>query len=226
MAKTFAWSYSKAKNYLTCAKRYYEVDIAKNFADSTEQLLWGNEVHKALADACTGKTPLPASMKDYQIWVDRYAGTDLPGQLLVEQQYAITRDFRPTQWFAGNVWFRSVCDLLRIDGPVARSVDWKTGKPIHDSRQLMLSAQCVFAHHPQVKRIYTEFVWLKENDLAAVTPEVFNRDTIVREWPPVLEIAKEMEHAAATMNYPPKPGKLCARYCPVLSCTFHGKRHS
>jgi hypothetical protein len=25
------------------------------------------------------------------------------------------------------------------------------------------------------------------------------------------------------MTYPPKPGRLCKRYCPVESCAFHKK---
>jgi len=70
MAKAFAWSYSRYKAYDTCPKRYYECDVAKNYTDSSEQLVWGSEVHEALQDATTGKRPLPESMQDYQHWVD------------------------------------------------------------------------------------------------------------------------------------------------------------
>lgn len=223
MAKLFSWSYSKYKNFDVCPKRHYEVDIAKNFVESSEQLTWGNEVHGAISKACTGAQALPDSMKDYQPWVQRYAAPGIAGELQVEKKYAITRDFQPTAWFGNSVWFRGVCDLLRIDGPVARAVDWKTGKLLHDSRQLMLMAQCIFVFNPHVKRIHTEFVWLKDD---CTTTEVFNRDTIVREWPPVLEQVRQMEEAAKTMTYPPKPNRLCGRYCPVVSCVFHGKRHS
>lgn len=221
MAKKFAWSYSKAKNFDTCAKRHYEVDIAKNFVDDTEQMKWGNEVHEALRDATVGKAPLPDSMKDFQKWVDEMKTG--PGLLLVEQKLAITKDFQPCGWSDwNNAWFRGICDVARVAGPVALARDYKTGKIKHDSRQLMLMAQCIFAHHPEVRRIKTEFVWLKDD---CVTPEVFDRATIAREWPPVLAIVRQMEEAAHASNYPPKPGKLCARYCPVLSCVFHGKRH-
>jgi hypothetical protein len=219
--KPFAWSYSKYKNFDACPKRHYEVDLAHNFNDSSEQLDWGNSVHDALKAACTGAY-LPDGMKDYQKWVLKYAAPNLPGTLYVEQKYAITKDFQPCAWFDGRAWFRGICDLLRIDGPVALAVDWKTGKMLHDSRQLMLMSQCIFAHYPQVKRVKTEFVWLKED---ACTPEVFNRATIMREWPPVLEQVKRMEEAARTLTYEPKPNRLCGRYCPVVSCPFHGKSH-
>ena len=214
----FSWSYSKIKNFETCPKRHYEVDIAKNYHEESDQLTWGNRVHKSLADACTGKVALPEELRDYQKWVDRVAAG--PGELLVEQKYALTKDFQPCEWFGPRVWFRSVGDAVRIDGPVALGLDWKTGKVLHDSVQLMLLAQCIFAFHPEVQVVRTEFIWLKED---CSTQDIFRRATIANEWIGLLERVKQLETAATTMNYPPKPGKLCARWCPVLSCPYRGK---
>lgn len=220
MAKEFAWSYSKYKNFQTCPKRHYEVDIAKNFTESSEQLVWGNEVHDALAKAVQRIAPLPDSMKDYQRWVDD-AVQGQASEILVEQKYAITRSFQPTKWFANDVWYRGIADLVLISGPVALARDYKTGKVTHDSRQLMLMAQCIFSHRPEIKRIKTEFVWLKDD---CTTPETFDRATIANEWPPLLPGVQAMEHAGKTMTYPPKPGKLCRSWCPVVSCPHNGKR--
>lgn len=217
----FSWSYSKLKNFDTCPKRHYEVDIAKSFKDSTEQLDWGNRVHKSLADACTGKVALPEELRDYQKWVDRVRAG--PGELLVEQKFALTKDFQACEWFGPRVWMRSVGDAVRIDGPVALGLDWKTGKVLHDSVQLMLLAQCIFAYHPEVKVVRTEFIWLKED---CATQDIFYRDTIINEWANVLERVKQLEDASKTMTYPPKPGKLCRSYCPVLSCPYHGKGYA
>jgi PD-(D/E)XK nuclease superfamily len=219
MAKEWSWSYSKYKNYDTCPKRHYEVDIAKNYTDSSEQLMWGNQVHDALAKAAAKGAALPDSMKDYQKWIDDIK--DVPGTLLVEMKMAINKAFQPTSWFANDAWFRGICDIALIGHRNALARDYKTGKMTHDARQLMLMSQCIFAHYPKVQHIDTQFVWLKEG---CTTPESFDRDTIVREWPPVLDHVKQMKQAADTMTYPPKPGKLCARYCPVLSCPYHGKR--
>lgn len=221
MAKAFAWGYSKLKNFETCPKRHYEIDIAKNFSDGEgEALVWGNRVHEAIADALIRKMPLPAEMADYQKWLDRVQAGN--GKLLVEQKFAITRDFQPTQWFGSNVWMRGICDALRVDGPVAIALDWKTGKMKIDSVQLMLMAQCIFAHHPQVRRIRTAFVWLQDD---CETEETFDRNTIPREWVGLLPRVQELENAAKNMDYPAKPGRLCARWCPVLNCEYHGRRH-
>lgn len=219
--KEWAWSYSKKKNFDTCPKRHYEVDIAKSYKDESEQLEWGNRVHKALADACSGKAPLPPTMTEYQKWVDRVRAGQ--GELLVEQKYAIARDFTPVEWFSPRAWYRGIGDVVRIAGPVALGLDWKTGKVLHDSRQLMLMAQCIFSHFPDVKVIRTEFVWLKED---CTTPETFTRDQMVREWTVLLPEIRAMEDASKRMDYPPRPSRLCFKNCPVLSCPHHGKRSS
>jgi hypothetical protein len=221
MTKSWSWSFSKLKNYDTCPKRHYEVDLAKNYSDEGgEALVWGNEVHGALAAAIKNKTPLPDTMRDYQKWVDRVL--DGPGELQVEKKYAITKDFQPTSWFADNAWYRGIGDVVRIDGPVALILDWKTGKVLVDSVQLMLMAQCIFAHFPNVKVVRSEYVWLKDD---CSTPEIYTRADVAGGWVGLLPRIKELENAAVTMTYPPKPGKLCYKWCPVMSCPFHGKSH-
>ena len=214
----WAGSYSKLKNYETCPKRHYEVDIAKNFKDSTEQLDWGNRVHKSLADACTGKVALPLELKDYQKWVDRVRAG--PGELLVEQKYAITRDFQACEYFGPRVWWRGIGDAVRVDGPVALGLDWKTGKVLHDSVQLMLLAACIFAFHKEVKVVRTEFIWLKDD---CSTQDIWWRKDMADAWVSLLPRIKALEDANKTMTFPPVPGKLCRSYCPVLSCPYHGK---
>lgn len=239
MVKQWAWSYSRYKAFDSCPKRHYEVDIAKNYKDESEQLKWGNDVHEALAAAVEKDTPLPDSLQDYSLWVEEmrsgeFASDGLPSWIrhladpdaivFVEKQYAITKDFQPTEWFAPNVWFRGICDVVRFDPTmtVGLARDYKTGKVLHDTRQLMLMSQCLFVHIPTLKRLRTEFVWLKEG---CISPETFDRGTIMREWAPLMPQVKIMEEASKTNNYPPKPCGLCARYCPVISCSYHGKRY-
>lgn len=219
MAKSFAWSYSKLKNYETCPKRHYEVDIAKNYSDGEgEALVWGNQVHDALAKACSGAAPLPLEMSDFQKWVDRVRAGN--GELKVEQKYAITKDFQPTTWFGHNAWYRGIADVVRVDGPVALALDWKTGKILEDHSQLMLMAQCLFAHYPALTHVRTEYVWLKED---ATTGHTYTREEVSNEWIGLLMRVSLLQNAHQTMTYPPKPGKLCRSWCPVQSCPFHGK---
>ena len=61
--KPFSWSYSRLKNFETCPKRHWHVDINKDAKEEdSEQLQWGNAVHKALADRIAKGTSLPIGM--------------------------------------------------------------------------------------------------------------------------------------------------------------------
>lgn len=233
MAKEWAWSFSKKKNFDTCPKRYYEIDIQKNFTEESDQLIWGNQVHKALAAAVlhasgiktsgSGRdtvvgAPLPDTMASYQKWVDVVASS--PGELKVEEKYAITRDFQKTAYFAPNTWYRGICDVLKLHGSTATALDWKTGAVKHNSIQLMLMATCIFIHYPQVQTVKTRFIWLQDE---CTTRDIWERATIMKEWVSLLPELKAMEDATKTLTFPPKPSKLCRQWCPVTSCPYHGK---
>lgn len=233
MAKEWSWSYSKKKNYDTCPKRHYEVDILKNFVEDSEQLTEGNAVHKAMAAACihgagipfvgSGRdkvtaAPLPEPMSYLQKWVDVVVRSS--GELKVEEKYAITRDFQKTAYFAPNVWYRGICDVLKLNGNTATALDWKTGKVVHNSVQLMLMATCIMVHYPQIETVKTRFIWLRDD---CSTPDVWHKATIMKEWTSLLPEVAAMEQAAKLLSYPPKPSKLCRRWCPVTSCEYHGK---
>lgn len=221
-AKAFSWSYSRLKNYETCPKRYYMVDVTKKVKEpESDQLLYGNNLHKALADAISGKNPLPESFKKLQPWVDKIAApTPSPAKILVEQQLAITSDFSKTTWFGDDAWFRGIADVVKIVGPVAIAMDWKTGKIVEDGIQLALIAQCVFAHFPEVKKIRTEFIWLQFD---AQTRADFTRADMVSVWSGLMPRVQTLANAHSSMEFPPKPGGLCKRYCPVSSCPHHGE---
>lgn len=217
--KPFAWSYSKLKNYETCPKRHWHCDVAKDIKEEeSEHIMYGNAVHKALADAIAGKADLPKPFAHLQGWVDKVRAGE--ANILVEQQLAITKDLNPTEWFGRDAWYRGIADVIKIIGPVAVVLDWKTGKIQEDGVQLALMAQCVFAHHPSIEKIRTEFIWLKED---ATTRADFTRDDMVKVWAGLLPRVSTLENAYTSANFPPKPGYLCRRFCPVTSCPHHGE---
>lgn len=218
--KAFTWSYSRLKNYESCPKKHFHIDIEKSIKEEeSEQLAWGNEVHKALANRLDPKkkSPLPVPMKAYEPWCERIEKT--PGEILVEQKLAINKDFGPTTYFAKDVWFRAVGDVIKISGPVALIADWKTGKILEDSQQLALSAACVFAHYPSVMMVRSEFIWLKDDASSKVH---FKRSDMAGMWRGLWPRIEALTAAHETMNYPPKPSGLCRSWCPVAKCPHHG----
>jgi hypothetical protein len=220
-AKEWSWSYSKLKNFETCPKKHYEVDIAKSFAEEAQEggaLEYGNRVHDVFKNVLKNGAALPPDLINLQQWVNRVQAG--PGELLVEQKYAITRQFQKTGYFAPDVWYRGIGDVVRIDRDLALILDWKTGKILDDSVQLMLMAQCLFSHYDQLKYVRSEFVWLKED---CTTPELFTRQEVANQWSGLLERVHALETASRTLTYPPKPSGLCKRHCPVASCPFYRK---
>lgn len=216
--KPFAWSYSKIKNYETCPKRYWHYDVSKDVKEPEgEALQYGNAVHAALAAALLGD-PLPNHFKNLQSWVDRI--TTREGKILTEQKLAITNEFEPCDWFAKTAWYRGIADVIKITGRVALAIDWKTGKIVEDGSQLALMAQCIFSHHPEVERIRTEFVWLKEE---ATTRADFARTDMADVWKGILPRVTLLQNAHETMTFPPKPGGLCRKWCSVSSCPHQGQ---
>lgn len=217
--KPFSWSYSKIKNFETCPKRHYHVDIIKDFKeDEGEALQWGFALHDAFAKYLGKGMPLGPPMKQYQKMLDTVIA--MGGERLVEQKLAIDQNFAACGYFAKGAWFRGVADVLVLMDDKALALDWKTGKVVDDSQQLALMAQCVFSHYPKITEVTTAFVWLKD---MAKTPAKFTREDMPAVWNALLPRVKQLEHAHNTTSYPAKPGFLCRRYCPVTSCPHNGR---
>lgn len=217
--KPFTWSFSGLGAYETCALRWSEVNLLKHFQDTPgPEMIWGNRVHKALAETLDKGVPLPDEMLLYQKWVDKVKL--LPGKLYVEQKYAIDANFQPCAYFASNVWYRGIGDVVKISKTRAAILDWKTGKIKVDSVQLLLMAQCIFSHFPEVEKVHTGFVWLKDD---CTTPEEFTRADVAGGWVGLLERVASMKHAYENQDFPPKPSGLCKKHCPVTTCKYHGK---
>lgn len=218
VVKPFTWSYSRLKNFESCPKRHFHIDIEKSAKEEdSEQLSWGNEAHDALAKRIRDGLILPKPMQAYEPWCQKILST--PGKVLVEQQLAITKDFGPTTFFAKDVWFRAIGDVIKITAPVALIADWKTGKIVEDSQQLALAAACVFAHHSDVQMVRSEFIWLKDD---ASSRADFKRSDMPAMWRGLWPRIEALKAAHEGSNYPPRPGYLCRKWCPVVKCPHHG----
>lgn len=220
--KQFAWSYSKLNGFETCPRQYNEVVVLRNFQEKVDPdgpLAWGNAVHEAFKKTLQENVALPIEMLEYQKWVDIIQKRN-GGKLYVEQKFALDKQFRPVAWFSNNAWFRGIGDVVIIDGPVGLIWDWKTGNVKEDSNQLMLMAQCVFSVFPEVQKVRSQFIWLKED---ATSTEDYSRNSMADEWIGVLQRVGSLENAHKTNVFPPKPSGLCKRHCPVLSCPYYGK---
>jgi hypothetical protein len=225
MSKPFAWSWSKLKNFRSCPKRHYELDILKQIKEpESEQLKWGHEVHHAMAERIGRGKPMPSTMQHYGKFADRIIKSRDDGlTVLVENKLAMNKEFQATSFFDNATWFRGVADVL-ILAPwkaTAVTVDWKTGGKVDpEFEQLGLSAQLIFAKYPEIDRVETFYEWLGHE---RQTPGSYTRDNMMPLWNKLWPEIRVMEDAHKNLTYPPKPSGLCKRYCPVVSCPYHGK---
>lgn len=213
MNKPLAWSYSSLTAFETCPKRYYLTKVSKQVPEGqTAAMTWGNEVHKALEYRLVKGAPLPENMKQFEPIAATVAARATGGKLEAEQKMALTKDFRPTTWFAKDVWVRGITDFTIGKGDKVFIGDWKTGNPTPESAQLKLTAAMTMHHKPYVNTVINAFVWLKTG---GVTKETFTREDIPEIWQEFTPRVARMEHALETEKFPARPSGLCKSWCPV-----------
>lgn len=221
MSKAGAWSYSRMKGFETCPKQYYHVTVLKEHPfQETEATRYGTEFHKAAEDFMRDGTPVPERFAFAQPILDALAAK--PGERHCELKMGLTADLEPCSFFAKDVWFRGIVDLLIIDGDRAFIVDYKTGKSAKyaDKGQLELMALCVFKHFPQVKRVKAGLVFVIAD---AMVKEDYHVDAEAELWTPWVLRYAAMEKAHEADVWNPKPSGLCRKHCPVVECAHNGQ---
>jgi hypothetical protein len=214
------WTYSQLTNFQTCARQYYETTVAKSIPfQETEQVIWGKKVHSALEDRIKLGAPLPEGMTQWEPIMAKFEA--MPGEKKTEQKFALSNDFKPAGYW-DNPWTRGAADLVITHGSDAMVIDYKTGKrKLTD--QLQLYAAYKMAHSPEVQRVITGFVWLRDRK---IDKEVVTREEVPAIWRKFLPMVRKLEIAHERQAWPPNPGRLCEKYCPVTGCQFHGRRMS
>jgi len=221
MANVLPWSYSSLTAFETCPRRYYLTKVEKVIKEpQTEATIHGNEVHKALEMHLNGERPLPDKYNALRPLADRLRSQ--PGKRLVEYKFGLTEGYRPTQFFAKDVWFRGVIDVGVVGTKTGALLDWKTGKPKTDGDQLKLFAAAGFAAFPYLERIKTGYVWLAHNKLDT---QEFTRDDVPTIWQEFTPRVIRLVNALEKDKFLPKPSGLCKAWCPVPKsmCEFSGK---
>jgi len=130
-------------------------------------------------------------------------------KLLAEQAVGLTKGLESTGFFAKDVWCRGKLDLTLQYEESSTVLDWKTGKRKFDSDQLMLFAGFEFALRPEIEKVKTGYVWLKEKKIDS---ETFERKDIPRIWGHFMPKVEKLERAYEKDEWLAKPSGLC-HYC-------------
>jgi RecB family exonuclease len=218
-----AHSYSSIKSFENCPKQYHEVRILKKFKqEDTQATLYGTAVHEALEFFLTANKEIPPQFAQFQRFAEPVK--KLWGEMKCEYKMGIKADFSPCEFFAPDVWFRGIPDVLVVNHRtgVARVVDWKTGKSSKyaDTAQLELLAGMVFSHYPNVKKVKGALVFLVAD---AVVQADFTREQyaeIMSKW---AGKASMIESSLESGVWNARPSPLCG-WCPVQDCAHHRSR--
>jgi len=205
-------SYSSIKLYENCPLRYFRQRIVKDVIDEGgEASKYGERVHAFLETRLKENTLLPQEVAHYESLCSSVERIAHNGELFVEKELVLTDNLTPTTWWEPDAWLRSKLDILVISGDMANVMDWKTGKRNADQFQMQLFAAQVFKHYPEVTRVKTSLVWLKD---MAMDTETYYHSGVNTIWAEVMKRIQRINDSLEHDNWPAKPSGLC-RYCPA-----------
>jgi len=193
--------------------------LKKYKQDSTEQIRYGEQLHKAAEDYVTG-VPLPPQFSFVKPTLD--ALLDKQGTKHAEIKMALTNKLEPCAWTASDAWVRGIADLLILDeeSKTAWVVDYKTGNNKYpDKGQLDLMSLLVFAHYPAIDKVHSALLFVVKNSVIKHKVERKEEDAL---WWMYRERTARIEASHSHDVWNPKQSGLCP-WCPVRSCEYHPK---
>jgi CRISPR/Cas system-associated exonuclease Cas4 (RecB family) len=218
--KPLAHSHSAIKQYEICPKQYKMQRITREvMASFGEASIYGNRIHDQLDLRLKDHTvdPLPEESVKYEPIV---AGIEaMPGVLTSEDEMTLNIDLKPTGWWDKDAWLRSKIDVLIKNKETAVVLDWKTGKHRPDFSQLELFAIQTFKHHPEITKVKSTFVWLKDMRMDHMTYTIADAPRL---WNKLLSRIGRIEKSLKEDDWPAKPSGLCG-WCPAKHLCEHGR---
>lgn len=204
-----------------CPRKYYATYVSHVKSVQTEEMAWGNLVHKALERHVKYSAPLPEGMTQFAWAAAPFLMLKQQGfEVNAEQNMAVRPDLTPVDY-----WSKTEKILLRgktdVDARIANEVliaDYKTGKPKNDDTQLNIMAMLKFASDKSIDTIKAMFIWLKHDKTSS--PVIYHRepdyDRVLHDIWPRLD---RVEYEFRVMKFYPNPGPLCG-WCHITACEY------
>lgn len=211
-------SYSRLSTFEQCPAKFDYLYVTKSCKDKgSEATEYGTRVHEVLELHGQGRHDLikpteenKRTLKQWGPLVDKLLARN--GTKYFEHQMAVNEQLQPVDWFAPDVWIRSIADVLVIDGETAYVIDWKAGKVKDNPTQLQLFAAMVLWHFPEVNTVKTSFVWLKYQD---VSKSHYERRFLDALWRAIAPRFHKVHETIELGVFPTKPSGLCTPWCPA-----------
>lgn len=135
MTKPMPLSFSRLSTFEQCEAKFDYLYVSKRVQDQqNEASAYGDRVHQILEARGKGKLDEfnlteegRATLAKWGPLVDRISCRE--GEKFYEYQMAVNADLKPVDWFAADVWIRSIADVLVVNGGTAYCLDYK-GLPL------------------------------------------------------------------------------------------------
>ena len=214
------WSYSRIKAFEQCPKQFYHLKVIKDYSEpATDAMSYGTAFHQAAEEYVRDSKALPDRFTYAQSSLDSLKAKR--GKKLCEVKMGLTENLAPCDFYAKDVWWRGIADLVILDSDIAWVVDYKTGKSAKyaDKGQLELMALAVFKHFPDVETVRAGLLFVVSKNLIKDT---YPRDMMPVLWDKWLGNYKRMKTAHDSDTWNAHPSGLCKRHCVVLECVHNG----
>jgi len=223
------WSFSTLENFETCPYRLYLEKVLRipkpevaPLPDGREHpLTRGKRVHDSAEHFIKRDIELIPELaanfaSDFLSARARYL--DAPDLCVVEDNWAVTIDWRTTGWTAPDTWGRMKLDLglLSDDRTHIDIVDYKTGKkyPPKHVQQGQLYAIAAFARYPELKTATASFWYVDIEDPTRADNYMSHsysklKTTILRE-----SFDARAKALTSATEFPPRTSAYACRFCP------------
>lgn len=210
--KITAWSHSRLNTYEQCPLKAKLQCIDKIFDPETPApMKRGAEIHKKAEKYLKGRIRnLPKELKDFnKEFKALKKNKDL--RLMLECEWAYTKNWSPCSWFGSEAWVRMKLDLAYITEPKngvhMKVIDYKTGRSQADPEQLELYVIGAFLKFPDLDSVTPEFWYIDQDEI--VQGDTFERKDLKKlqaKW------KKKVKPLLADRTFAPRPSDKC-RWC-------------
>ena len=217
MSDKMALSYSRLSTFENCPAQFDYLYVSKSVRmASSEAIDYGHRVHKVLEDYGRGELNPTGLTEEDELSLKKWGNIvdvimSRSGEKKFEYQMAVNENLEPVDWFADDTYFRSIADVLVIDGDTAYCLDYKTGKVRESPTQLQLFAAMIFWHFPEVQTVKTSFIWLRFNKTTNTT---YERRYLEALWGALKPRVDKVHETIELGVFDTKPSGLCP-WCPA-----------
>jgi hypothetical protein len=218
-----AWSFSRLEVFEKCPKRA-ELQFVKKITEENdpkreEALTRGKKVHEAAEQYVRGEIDnLPKELKKFEGKFEemRKLYATEPEKLVLEENWAFTIDWQPTEWYGEDAWCRMVLDRfewLSDDKTAGELTDYKTGKKegneVKHGQQGQLFVLGAFMKYPSLQAVRVKFEYLDHGKTSL--PKTYSREQAMTFLSAFERRGKAMTEATV---FPPRPNRINCAWCP------------